>query len=135
MDCVTARKVYKTNDPLESIKEVFPEAWSFLDSQAQGMVNKTPDEFDTQVKEIVGNIDTEFRVTHRDDGDQLTHDIQELLGDITSRLLIEDHFSKKYNQTLYFNTVCCSGCVISNEPLDIKKSLTIQKAAVSVEFE
>lgn len=132
MNCQTATQVYSSINPLSKIQEIFPEAWSFFEIETKNLQNKAEDGFDNQVKEIVGKIDFDYRVVHRDDTETLTIQVQELLGDITSRLLIEDHFSKQIGQSIYFNTVCCSGCISSFKPLEITDSLKIQKAAITI---
>jgi hypothetical protein len=133
MNCQTATKVYSSNHPLETIKQIFPEAWSFFESESQNLANKVPDTFDTAVKEIVGQSDFDYRVVHRDDTDTLTVQVQELLGDVTSRLLIENHFSDILGRSIYFSTVCCSGCISAFKPLNLDESLVIQKAAIKLQ--
>ena len=132
MDCLTATKVYSSNNPLSKIQELFPEAWSFFTTESKNLIKKEANSFDSQVKEIVGQTDFDYRVVHRDDKDTLTMQIQELLGDITSRLLIQDYFSKQIGQNIYFNTVCCSGHISSRKDLNLEESLKIQKAAISI---
>jgi hypothetical protein len=133
MDCKTATKVYKTDNPLDNIRRIFPEAWSFLENQAFAFVQSKADGFDTEIKKMVGATPFQFRITHRDDTEQLTKDISELLGDITSRLLLEQHFSKVVGQRLYFNTICCSSHLTSDRELTLEEVLPIQKAAVQLQ--
>ena len=89
----TVTKVYLAGNPLSKIQELFPETWVFLEAQAIAFVAHKPDEFDTAVKAKTGSMGFDFRLTHRDDLDRLTQDLSELLGDVTSRLLLEKHFS------------------------------------------
>ena len=133
MDCPTATRVYSTGNPLANIQSEFATAWNFLDSECNSFVNKLNDSFDTQVKNIVGSTDFDYRIVHRDDKDNLTVQIQELIGDLTSRLLLQDHFSAKYNNQMYFCTMCCSSHSISNRMLTTDEALRLQKAAVSLQ--
>ena len=89
MDCKTATKVYLAGNPLSKIQELVPETGAFLEAQAIAFVAHKPDEFDTAVKAKTGSLGLDFRLTHRDDRDRLTQDLSELLGDVTSRLLLE----------------------------------------------
>jgi hypothetical protein len=130
MDCKTATKVYTAIDPLLKIQELFPETWAFLAAQAKAFVTTQPDPFDTAVKEKTGALGFNFRLTHRDDRDQLTQDLSELLGDVTSRLLLEQHFSAQVGKTLHFSTICCSSHLTTDRELKLEEVLPIQKAAV-----
>jgi hypothetical protein len=133
MDCKTATLVYQTDNHIENIRRIFPEAWSFLEFQAFAFIKGKADQFDAEIKKMVGQTPFEFRITHRDDTEQLTKDISELLGDITSRLLLEQHFSKIVGQPIYFNTICCSSHLTSDRPLTLEEVLPIQKAAVKLQ--
>jgi hypothetical protein len=133
MNCQTATQVYSSTNPLTAIQEMFPEAWSFFLSESANLVNQRPDSFDTSVKNMVGPTSFDYRVVHRDDTDTLTIQVQELLGDITSRLLIEKHFSELLGKNIFFNTVCCSGHISSFKPLDLDEALVIQKAAIQLQ--
>jgi hypothetical protein len=133
MDCKTATLVYKTGNPLDRIQEIFPEAWSFLSSQAWAFVAGKDDEFDGEIKKAIGPTPFQFRITHRDDTEQLTKDISELLGDITSRLLLEQHFSQVVGRTLYFSTICCSSHITTDRELTLDEVLPIQRAAVELQ--
>ncbi|MCU0566323.1 MAG: hypothetical protein MUF49_06980 [Oculatellaceae cyanobacterium Prado106] len=133
MDCKTATLVYQAENPIAQIRSLFPEAWKFLETQAWAFVQHQADAFDTAVKGLVGATPFQFRVTHRDDTDQLTQDIAELLGDITSRLLLEQHFSQVVGQKIYFSTVCCSGHITTDHELSLAEVLPIQKAAVQLQ--
>lgn len=133
MDCKTATLVYKTDDPIENIRRIFPEAWAFLEHQAFAFVQYQVDEFDSQLKQLVGETAFQFRITHRDDTEQLTKDISELLGDITSRLLLEQHFSKVVGQPLFFHTICCSSHLTTDRALTLEEVLPIQQAAVQLQ--
>ena len=86
MDCKTATLVYETGNPLEKIREIFPEAWNFLTHQALAFVAGKEDEFDAEIKRSIGKTPFVFRITHRDDTEQLTKDISELLGDKLFRI-------------------------------------------------
>jgi hypothetical protein len=132
MDCKTATQVYSSGNPLQNIKHFFPVAFDFLDSECKAYCNKQADSFDTQVKAIVGQTEFDYRIVHRDDKDNLTTQIQELIGDLTSRLLLQDHFSDKYSKQMYFCTMCCSSHNISSKQLTTEESLILQKAAVSL---
>jgi hypothetical protein len=133
MDCQTATLVYKGENHLEKIQELFPEAWQFLEKQAFAFAQEQPDSFDTAVKAIVGETSFKYRVTHRDNRDQLSKDLAELLGDITSRLLLQNHFSNLVGQPLCFSLVCCDGHVISDHELALAEVLPIQRAAITLQ--
>ncbi len=133
MDCKTATKVYLAGDPLTQIRELFPETWAFLEAQAKAFVSRQPDGFDTAVKEKTGSLGFDFRLTHRDDRDRLTQDLSELLGDVTSRLLLEKHFSGVVGQTLHFSTICCSSHLTTGRELTLEEVLPIQRAAVQLQ--
>jgi hypothetical protein len=133
MDCKTATLVYKSGDSIENIRRIFPEAWEFLEKQAFAFVQRQADQFDSQLKNIVGETQFQFRITHRDDTEQLTKDISDLLGDITSRLLLEQHFSKLVGQPLFFHTICCSSHLTTERPLTLEDALPIQRAAVQLQ--
>lgn len=133
MDCKTATLVYKTGNPLDRIREIFPEAWSFLSVQAWAFVAGKEDEFDGEIKKAIGLTPFQFRITHRDDTEQLTKDISELLGDITSRLLLEQHFSQVVGRTIYFSTICCSSHITTDRELTLDEVLPIQRAAVELQ--
>ena len=133
MDCKTATLVYETGNPLEKIREIFPEAWNFLTHQALAFVAGKEDEFDAQIKRSIGKTPFVFRITHHDDTEQLTKDISELLGDITSRLLLEQHFSRVAGRPLYFSTICCSSHLTADRELTLDEVLPIQRAAVKLQ--
>ena len=133
MDCKTATLVYETGNPLEKIREIFPEAWNFLTNQALAFVAGKEDEFDSEIKKSIGKTPFVFRITHRDDTEQLTKDISELLGDITSRLLLEQHFSEVVGRPLYFSTICCSSHLTADRELTLDEVLPIQRAAVKLQ--
>jgi hypothetical protein len=133
MDCKTATLVYKSNSPLEQIRNLFPEAWHYLAEQAIAFVQRQPDAFDGAVKEQVGQTAFAYRVTHRDDLESLTKDLSELLGDITSRLLLEQHFSGVVGQPVFFSTVCCSGHITADHELTLAEVLPIQCAAIQLQ--
>ncbi len=147
MDCKTATLVYQTENHLEKIREIFPAAWKFLEEQAFAYVQGKKDNFDSAVKDLVGEKDNfdsavkdlvgetkfKFRMVHRDDKDQLTKDISELLGDITSRLLLEKHFSQLVGQKVFFSTICCSSHLTADHELTLEEVLPIQRAAVKLQ--
>ncbi|KOP25807.1 hypothetical protein AMR41_13960 [Hapalosiphon sp. MRB220] len=133
MDCKTATLVYQTENHLEKIREIFPEAWKFLEEVSFAYVQKKPDKFDSAVKEIVGEKPFQFRMVHRDDRDQLTKDLSDLLGDITSRLLLEKHFSEVVGQQLFFSTICCNSHLTSDHELTLEEVLPLQRAAVKLQ--
>ncbi len=133
MDCKTATLVYQGENHLEKIREIFPEAWNFLEEASLAFVQNKSDEFDSAVKELVGETPFKFRMVHRDDKDQLTKDISELLGDITSRLLLEKHFSGVVGQPVFFSTVCCSSHLTSDHELTLEEVLPLQRAAVKLQ--
>ena len=133
MDCKTATKVYLAGDPLAKIQELFPDTWAFLESQAKAFVSATADDFDSAVKEKTGDLGFNFRLTHRDDRDKLTQDLSELLGDVTSRLLLERHFSAIVGKKLHFSTICCSSHLTTEQELTLEQVLPIQKAAVQLQ--
>ncbi|MER3493894.1 MAG: hypothetical protein C4323_17205 [Mastigocladus sp. ERB_26_2] len=133
MDCKTATLVYQSENHLEKIQETFPEAWNFLEEVSFAYVQKKPDKFDTAVKEIVGETPFQFRMVHRDDRDQLTKDLSDLLGDITSRLLLEKHFSEVVGQPVFFSTICCNSHLTSDHELTLEEVLPLQRAAVKLQ--
>jgi hypothetical protein len=133
MDCKTATQVYSTDNPLKKIQELFPEAWQFLEDRAIAFAAEKADRFDSAIKKIVGETPFHFRITHQDDRDKLTHDLAELLGDITSRLLLEKHFSEQVGMPLFFSTICCSSHLTVDRELTLEEVLPIQKAAVELQ--
>jgi len=133
MDCKTATLVYETGNPLEKIREMFPEAWQFLTAQSLAFVAGKDDAFDAEIKKSIGKTPFQFRITHRSDTEQLTKDISELLGDITSRLLLEQHFSQVVGRPLYFSTICCSSHLRADRELTLDEVLPIQRAAVKLQ--
>jgi hypothetical protein len=133
MDCKTATKVYASGDPLVNIQGLFPETWAFLEAQVRDYVAGKADEFDSSVRAIVGETGFRFRMTHRDDRDRLTNDLSELLGDITSRLLLEKHFGAIAGSPLYFSTICCSSHLTADRELTLEEVLPLQRAAVSLQ--
>ncbi|MGI0493314.1 hypothetical protein ACN4EG_16140 [Alkalinema pantanalense CENA528] len=133
MDCQTARQVYLTQDHLDNIRQRFPTAYEFLAQQAQAFLDLQPDAFDQAVKRIVGETTFPYRVTHQDDKTPLSKDISELLGDITSRLLLERHFSEQLGQPIFFSTVCCDGHITTDRALTLEEVLPIQCAAVTLQ--
>ncbi|OUL26452.1 hypothetical protein [Nostoc sp. 106C] len=133
MDCKTATLVYQTENHLEKIREIFPEAWKFLEEQSFAYIQAKKDNFDSAVKDLVGETNFRFRMVHRDDKDQLTKDISELLGDITSRLLLEKHFSQLVGQKVFFSTICCSSHLTADHELTLEEVLPIQRAAVKLQ--
>ncbi|BCX09538.1 MAG: hypothetical protein KatS3mg066_3397 [Fischerella sp.] len=133
MDCKTATLVYQGENHLEKIQEIFPEAWKFLEEVSFAYVQKKPDKFDAAVKEIVGETPFQFRMVHRDDRDRLTKDLSDLLGDITSRLLLEKHFSEVVGQPVFFSTICCNSHLTSDHELTLEEVLPLQRAAVKLQ--
>ncbi|MEA5550516.1 hypothetical protein VB713_05905 [Anabaena cylindrica UHCC 0172] len=133
MDCKTATLVYQTENHLEKIQEIFPEAWKFLEEQAFAYVQGKAHEFDSAIKNLVGEPKFKFRMVHRDDQDQLTKDIGELLGDITSRLLLEKHFSEVVGKPIFFSTICCSSHLTTDHELSLEEVLPLQRAAVKLQ--
>jgi hypothetical protein len=133
MDCKTATLVYQSDNHLEKIQEIFPAAWNFLEAQAFAYVEGKKDDFDTAVKALVGETKFKFRMVHRDDKDQLTKDLGELLGDITSRLLLEKHFSQLVGQPVFFSTICCNSHLTTDHELSLEEVLPLQRAAVKLQ--
>ena len=133
MDCKTATLVYQTENHLEKIREIFPEAWKFLEEQSFAYVQGKEDNFDSAVKDLVGETNFKYRMVHRDDKDQLTKDLGELLGDITSRLLLQQHFSALVGQQVFFSTICCSSHLTADHEMTLEEVLPIQRAAVKLQ--
>ncbi|MGJ5674059.1 MAG: hypothetical protein ACR9NN_10680 [Nostochopsis sp.] len=133
MDCKTATLVYQTENHLGKIREIFPKAWNFLEEVSFAYVQKKPDNFDAAVKEIVGETPFQFRMVHRDDRDQLTKDLSDLLGDITSRLLLEKYFSEVVGQQVFFSTICCNSHLTCDHELTLEEVLPLQRAAVKLQ--
>jgi hypothetical protein len=133
MDCKTATQVYQGENPLAKIQALFPATWNFLEQQAWAFVQQQPDPFDNAVRNLVGDPGFAFRLVHRDDRDQITQDLSELLGDITSRLLLERHFSQVVGQPLHFSTLCCSSHLTTGHELTLAEVLPLQKAAIQLQ--
>ena len=133
MDCKTATLVYQGGNYLENIANIFPEAWNFLEEVAFAYVDAKADEFDSAIREIVGERPFKFRMVHRDDKDQLTKDLGDLLGDITSRLMLEKHFSEVVGQKVYFSTICCNSHLTADHELTLDEVLPLQCAAVKLQ--
>ena len=133
MDCKTATLVYQVENHLEKIREIFPEAWQFLEEVSFAYAENQSDKFDLAIKEIVGKQPFKFRMVHRDDKDQLTKDLGDLLGDITSRLLLEKHFSEVVGKPLFFSTICCNSHLTSDHELTLEEVLPLQRAAVKLQ--
>jgi hypothetical protein len=133
MDCKTATLVYQTDNHLDKIREIFPEAWQFLEEVSFSYVQGKADKFDAAVKDLVGETKFKFRMVHRDDKDQLTQDLAELLGDITSRLLLQKHFSQLVGQPVFFSTICCSSHLTTDHELTLEEVLPLQRAAVKLQ--
>ncbi len=133
MDCKTATLVYQGGNYLENIANIFPEAWKFLEEVAFAYVDAKADEFDSAIRDIVGERPFKFRMVHRDDKDQLTKDLGDLLGDITSRLMLEKHFSEVVGQKVYFSTICCNSHLTADHELTLDEVLPLQCAAVKLQ--
>jgi hypothetical protein len=133
MDCQTATRVYEAENHLEKIREIFPEVWEFLSEQAIAYVQNKQHVFDTAVKKIVGETDFKFRIVHRNDQDQLTKDLADLLGDITSRLLLERHFSAVVSQPIFFSTICCKSHITADHEMTLEEVLPLQIAAIKLQ--
>jgi len=133
MDCKTATLVYQTENHLENIQQIFPTAWQFLEKQAFAFVEGKQDKFDSAIRNLIGETPFKFRMTHSDDKDQLTKDISELLGDITSRLLLEKHFSQVVGRPIFFSTACCSSHITSDHELTLEEVLPLQRAAIKLQ--
>lgn len=133
MDCKTATLVYQTENHLEKIREIFPEAWKFLEEVSFAYVQGTYDKFDFDIRSLVGEKPFKFRMVHRDDKDQLTKDLSDLLGDITSRLLLEKHFSQVVGQQVFFSTICCNSHLTTDHELTLEEVLPLQRAAVKLQ--
>ncbi|HLO83519.1 MAG TPA: hypothetical protein VK203_00720 [Nostocaceae cyanobacterium] len=132
MDCKTATLVYQAENHLEKIKEIFPEAWQFLEEQAFAYVQGKADRFDADVKALVGDSNFKFRIVHREDN-QLTQDLADLIGDITSRLLLEKHFSEVVGQPIYFSSICCKSHITADHEMTLEEVLPLQRAAVKLQ--
>ncbi len=133
MDCKTATLVYQGGNYLENICKIFPEAWKFLEEVSFAYVDAKADNFDSAIREIVGERPFKFRMVHRDDKDQLTKDLGDLLGDITSRLMLEKHFSEVVGQKVYFSTICCNSHLTADHELTLDEVLPLQCAAVKLQ--
>jgi hypothetical protein len=133
MDCKTATLVYQTENHLEKIREIFPEAWKFLEEVSFAYVQGKEDKFDSDIRNLVGEKPFKFRMVHRDDKDQLTKDLSDLLGDITSRLLLEKHFSQVVGQQVFFSTICCNSHLTTDHELTLEEVLPLQRAAVKLQ--
>lgn len=133
MDCKTATLVYQTENHLEKISEIFPEAWKFLEEVSFAYVQGKEDKFDSDIRNLVGEKPFKFRMVHRDDKDQLTKDLSDLLGDITSRLLLEKHFSQVVGQQVFFSTICCNSHLTTDHELTLEEVLPLQRAAVKLQ--
>ncbi|BAZ07355.1 hypothetical protein [Calothrix sp. NIES-3974] len=134
MDCQTATLVYQSENHLEKIREIFPQAWQFLEEVSWAYAQAKTDKFDTAIKNLVGETPFKYRMVHRDDRDQLTKDLGDLLGDITSRLLLERHFSQVVGQPVFFSTICCNSHLTSDHELTLEEVLPLQRAAVELQL-
>ncbi|MBW4668889.1 MAG: hypothetical protein KME60_16065 [Cyanomargarita calcarea GSE-NOS-MK-12-04C] len=133
MDCKTATLVYQTENHLEKIREIFPEAWDFLTEVSFAYAQGKEDKFDSEIRNLVGETPFKFRMVHRDDKDQLTKDLGDLLGDITSRLLLEKHFSLLVGQQMFFSTICCNSHITADHEMTLEEVLPLQRAAVKLQ--
>jgi hypothetical protein len=132
MDCNTAKLVYSSSRPIDKIRELFPEVFEYLESRALEFFTFKQHPFDSKVKSMVELNNINYRVVHGTSS--LIGSLQELLGDVTSRMLIEDYFSTQYQGPIYFNTICCDGHISSDRELTLQEALAIQTAAIKIEI-
>lgn len=108
----------------------YQEVLPYLIKLAHDFKMGVPDQFDTAVKRIVGK--GPYRVTHRDDEDDLSHRIHGVIGDEAACAVVSRHIGNIVGiPTLRFANVCCSGCKVSDGILPEEMNLAIQMAAVN----
>jgi hypothetical protein len=132
MNCEIATIVYSHSNPLAKIQEIFPLAWNFLNNESLDYLNSTTNDFDYRLSQIVGTVDFKFLGNHRVNESELSHQLQELIGDLTSRLLLEDHFSNLIGTPIHFALLCCDGHLSTDRELTLKEALAFQKAAITI---
>jgi hypothetical protein len=141
MNCTQAKKVYLSDNPLQEILSLFPKAMSHISYLVHGLVQgDEKDKFNQLVHDAVGDKlheNTKFFISHRASAekDQLSHDLQEIIGDETSRRLVEKHFSSQVGEPIHLTLICCDACSAANKPMCLHELMDVQRAAVQIEME
>ena len=117
MDCADARKVYLSDNPTKTIIDLFPLAFAELQLLVDGLAGKVQDKFNELVHQRavdVHNGRSNYFIRHRTDAEdsEVSRQLQEVIGDETSRRLLEKFFSdlNSYGPTLHFSLICCNSC-------------------------
>jgi hypothetical protein len=132
MNCETATIVYSTSNPLDKIKELFPLAWDFLELQTINFRYGYTNQFDIAVQKLVGAKDYRYLTHHRENEDELSIQLQELIGDLTSKLLLQKYFSDLIEKQIFFGLLCCDGHITTDHELSLDEALEFQKAAIQI---
>jgi hypothetical protein len=95
------------------------------------------DKFNHLVHDQVGPTSVPYFITHRTDADdsETSRQLQEVVGDETSRRLLERHFSNIYGHPVRFSLICCNGCNCSAGEMDLDELIRVQTAAVAIDAE
>ncbi|MGL4758031.1 MAG: hypothetical protein ACRCXZ_01745 [Patescibacteria group bacterium] len=134
MDCLTAQLVYLHENPIGQIQSIFPEAWTFLEKAAYDFTNNNTNKFNDLLHNAIGQKPYQYHSEYRNGDSKLSHDLQELIGDLTSRTLLEHHFSKLTNKSIYFGLLCCDSHISTDKPLSLHDCLLLQRAAIQIEI-
>ncbi len=140
MDCADARKVYLSDNPTKTIIDLFPLAFAELQLLVDGLAGKVQDKFNELVHQRavdVHNGRSNYFIRHRTDAEdsEVSRQLQEVIGDETSRRLLEEFFSdlNSYGPTLHFSLICCNSCTVSNRVLCLHEMVEIQRVAVQID--
>lgn len=133
MNCEIATIVYSSITPLTKIAELFPLAWEFLRSESKSFASRSTNNFDTRLHSIVGDlIPYHYLGNHRDNESALSLELQELIGDMTSKLLLQTYFSKEIGMPIHFALLCCDGHISTDTELTLDYAFLLQKAAITI---
>jgi hypothetical protein len=132
MNCETATEVYSHTNPLGKISELFPLAWKFLQDESYDFTLQNSNSFDQQLHNIVDSMPFQYLGNHRTNESELSYQLQELIGDMTSKLLLEEYFSGLIGKSIYFSLLCCDGHLSTDRELTVAEALQMQKAAITI---
>jgi hypothetical protein len=132
MNCEIATEVYSQPDPLSKIRELFPIAWKFLQDESNDFATLQTNTFDMQMHLIENPRSYHYLSNHRTNESELSYQLQELIGDMTSKLLLEEHFSKLIRKPIHFGLLCCDGHISTDRELTVSEALKMQKAAITI---
>lgn len=131
MNCKDAQKVWGHPDGfLAGIKATFPRVLERLENLAEGLVKGRTNPFCKRVKEKAGPIGRDYYVEHADDGEQLAHQVHDVVGDTAARLKIQQYLSERFGYPIVIGNLCCSGCKVSIGEPTLDEAVAIQNAAV-----